>query len=75
MEHGERPGTLHIHSGEGKARTRRGHAAFMAKTLWRMAATATLWGQFVKHVAGASVPVLEADFGLVLFIFGPRALN
>jgi hypothetical protein len=29
----EHPGTLHIHAGEGKARTRRGHAAAMAGAL------------------------------------------
>jgi hypothetical protein len=34
----------------------------MAKMLWRMAATPSLRGQFVEHVAGASVPVLQADF-------------
>jgi hypothetical protein len=32
-------------------------------------------GQFVEHMADASVPILEADFGLVLFIFGPKAFK
>jgi hypothetical protein len=69
--------TLVLHHAEGDTDTwqRGGRAASMAKMLWRMAATPSLRGQIVEHVAGASVPVLEADFGPVLFIFGPRALN
>jgi hypothetical protein len=39
MELGERPGTLHIHTGETRVRTRGGHVASMAKKLWCMAAT------------------------------------
>jgi hypothetical protein len=66
MELGERPGTLHIHAGEARARTRRGHAASMAKKLWCMAATPSPKGTTVEQVAGTVQGVLEAVYGLEL---------